>query len=558
MLARVVVVFWTVALGTASLAGAELRPEEVGVIAMAASRESREVAEYFVAARGIPESNVFLLPGQPGESVSRAVWEQEMRPAIGGWLAEDGRGTKIRCLVTCWDVPLRIGKRDPNSPVIVTRKAYLADARQRYLAKFADAMQLFQRLAEGAEPAGPYSYDPDTPLERIAEDFNTAAAAFQKRLEAAASDDEKKQAFVAFEKVVRTAGGDSALVNLAAKPASRGQIPAEGLQQIEREKGKLEGLQRGLLALAALPDSVARDVQILGILEETTGVVGAVRWIDQQQDLLKKNETHASFDSELSLLAWPDYPLYRWIENFSNYAFDSLPGKWPTLMVSRLAAPQVELVKKLIDTSIAVEKTGLTGKVYLDARGLAYRPDSATPGSYSRYDQSIRDLAERLRQHTKLDVMLDNQKELFQPGQCPEAALYCGWYSLGTYVDAFDWRPGAVGYHIASSEATQLRKPGSRVWCNAMLEDGICATLGPVAEPYLAAFPLPEDFFSLLLTGRYTLAETFYRSKPFNSWQMVLVGDPLYNPFKSHPALDLEDLPERMKPTGSPAAQSGR
>ena len=101
---------------------------------------------------------------------------------------------------------------------------------------------------------------------------------------------------------------------------------------------------------------------------------------------------------------------------------------------------------------------------------------------------------------------------------------------------------------MASSEATHLRTPGNQVWCNAMLEDGVCATLGPVAEPYLVAFPLPDDFFSLFLTGRYTLVETFYRTKRFNSWQLVLVGDPLYNPFKNHPQLGEDDLPDRLKP----------
>jgi uncharacterized protein (TIGR03790 family) len=185
--------------------------------------------------------------------------------------------------------------------------------------------------------------------------------------------------------------------------------------------------------------------------------------------------------------------------------------------------------------------------VYIDARGMPSPTDRAKPGSYAQYDQSLRDLAQRLREHTDLEVVLNNEPELFQPGDCPEAALYCGWYSHARYVDAFDWQPGAVGYHIASSEATALRRPGNQVWCNAMLEDGACATLGPAAEPYLAAFPLPDDFFPLLLTGRYTLVETYYRTKPLNSWQMVLVGDPLYNPFKNHPALDESHLPERMK-----------
>jgi hypothetical protein len=29
---------------------------------------------------------------------------------------------------------------------------------------------------------------------------------------------------------------------------------------------------------------------------------------------------------------------------------------------------------------------------------------------------------------------------------------------------------------------------------------------------------------------------------------MVLVGDPLYNPFKSHPAMEEADLPETLRP----------
>jgi uncharacterized protein (TIGR03790 family) len=196
---------------------------------------------------------------------------------------------------------------------------------------------------------------------------------------------------------------------------------------------------------------------------------------------------------------------------------------------------------------MATEATGLAGKVYLDARGMTYDAEKSQPGSYEAYDQSLRDLAERLKQHTTLTVVLNNEPELFQPGACPDAALYCGWYSLAKYVDAFDWNPGAIGYHLASAEATTLRTPGNQAWCNAMLEDGITATLGPVYEPYLPSFPKPDDFFPLLLTGKYTLVEAYYRTKPFDSWAMVLVGDPLYNPFKKKPALDEAGLPERLR-----------
>jgi hypothetical protein len=77
-------------------------------------------------------------------------------------------------------------------------------------------------------------------------------------------------------------------------------------------------------------------------------------------------------------------------------------------------------------------------------------------------------------------------------------------------------------------------------------------------QPYTSAFPLPDDFFSLLLTGRSTLVETYYRTVPVASWVMVLVGDPLYNPFKSKPELNESDLPERLRPPSAPAASSAK
>ena len=113
-----------------------------------------------------------------------------------------------------------------------------------------------------------------------------------------------------------------------------------------------------------------------------------------------------------------------------------------------------------VDTAVEVEKTGLTGKVYLDARGIDQPAQRGSVENYGDYDQSLRDLEKLLKEHTKLEVVLDNQQELFQPGQCPQAALYCGWYSLAQYVDAFDWQPGAVAFHIASAEAKSLRWQG--------------------------------------------------------------------------------------------------
>jgi len=131
-----------------------------------------------------------------------------------------------------------------------------------------------------------------------------------------------------------------------------------------------------------------------------------------------------------------------------------------------------------------------------------------------------------------MPVVLNDKQELFQPGDAPNAAIYCGWYSVRKYVDAFDFVDGAVGFHIASFEAQNLHDPKSSNWCAAMLRDGITATLGAVAEPYLHTFPEPKAFFTELFNDN-RLAEAYYKTKPFNSWQLVLIGDPLYRPFKN-------------------------
>ncbi len=540
----------------AATARAELTPDEVAVIAMAESDQSRQLAEYYAQARGIPQSQILLLSGKPGGTMSRAVWQQQAQPTIRAWLADKARRGKIRCLVTSWDVPLRIAKRSPDAPEAIARQDYLSRSRASLVERFSGLLKEIDSLAPGEQTPERPALEGETESGTLTSQFDSALTAARARIDAVESEDDKRQARQTLERTFVTGGGISALLRLVTRGGTPGNLKPETARQLEGLKGQLQGLGEGLQALAGLPDTVTRDLQILKVLQKTSGLLGAIGWIDQQRKLLKANETHASFDSELSLLHWGGYPLFRWMPNLMHYRYQNLIARdLNTLMVARLEAPTFELAKKLIDAAVATEKTGLTGKVYLDARGMKFDPKIDKPGSYGTYDQSLRDLAERLKQHTQLEVVLDDKAKLFQQGDCPDAALYCGWYSLAKYVDAFDWRPGAVGYHLASSEATTLRTPGGKVWCNAMLEDGICATLGPVHEPYLASFPLPDDFFSLLLTGRYTLAEVYYRSKPFGSWAMVLVGDPLYNPFKNNPPLSEDALPERIKGTGAGAPQ---
>ncbi len=246
---------------------------------------------------------------------------------------------------------------------------------------------------------------------------------------------------------------------------------------------------------------------------------------------IKNNDQRASVDSELALVL-RYYPLAGWLANpwFTGPPLDISIGRDNVLLVSRLDGPSPKIVRRIIDDAVQTEKKGLAGIFYFDAR----RPlDKEPKSAYGLYDRYIHSAAELLMEK-RFNVVLDERRQLFQPGECPDAALYCGWYSLANYIDAFAWQPGSIGYHIASAECNTLKKKESRVWAKMMLEKGICATIGPVGEPYLRSFPLPQLFFSYLSQGE-NLVESYFFSLPVLSWKMVLIGDPLYRPFINTP-----------------------
>ncbi len=239
-------------------------------------------------------------------------------------------------------------------------------------------------------------------------------------------------------------------------------------------------------------------------------------------------QSGAALDSELVLAMAGDYPLGGWLTN----PFYLHQGRKPSLsgrpfLVARLDAANPDIVKRMMADSIIAEKEGLTGRAYFDARWSTH---DGQGNAYQRFDATIHAAAQLTRQISRLPVVLDTNEALLN--SAPDAAIYCGWYRLADYLDIFTWQRGAVGYHVASGECASLRNPENRGWCKGILEAGGTATLGPVAEPYLAAFPRPDQFFAYLLDGYYTLVESYFFSLPYVSWQMILLGDPLYRPFR--------------------------
>lgn len=345
-------------------------------------------------------------------------------------------------------------------------------------------------------------------------------------------------------KCLLTVYGVPLAVNSVPAPAEEAAYK-EARKRLDEAEAALKPRRERLAELEK--DKEANAEAISALKKEMEGPQSELKTLEEREKKAKesldlRHETRAALDSELALIFWKPYELVRWQPNLLH---DALRGRvvippGVTLMTCRLDGPTPESVRKMIDASVEVEEKGLSGTAYFDARGM--RSVGPKPSAYAVYDEAIRQTAAMAEGHG-VKTLLNNREALFgQEGQqrCPDAMLYCGWYSLGKYIGAFDWVPGAVGYHVASAEAVSLRK--GDYWCKRMIDDGISATLGPVNEPYLQSFPDPRAFFGLLLTGKYPLAEVYWRTTPYASWVMTLVGDPLYNPFKKDPHMTEEEV----------------
>lgn len=311
---------------------------------------------------------------------------------------------------------------------------------------------------------------------------------------------------------------------------------AEPLRRKVRELGDaIRALEKELKGV----QNDAKRVELERLRNEKAAAENPLASLEARLRWLNYAASESALDSELAMIWHDRYELRGWQINWLHFQMpeEVRRGKPPVVMTARLDGPTVSVVKRMIDDSIAAEATGLTGKVYVDAQGNRFDPKTDTGTGYGGYDESMREMARLLEKEGKMTVILDDKKELFAPGSCPECALYCGWYSLGKYVDCCRFVPGAVAWHLASNEAITLHDPNTKQWCKNLLEKGAAATLGPVAEPYTVGFPKPAEFFGFLATGEYTLVECYWKTELFTSWMTVLIGDPLYNPFKKNPRL---------------------
>lgn len=531
-------------------AAAALTPQEVLVVVNARSPESVELGRYYCRQRGVPETNLVELDCTLGDTVDNDEYRGRILAPLRQAIEERGLREQVRCLLMIRGVPFRVG----TAPVAAPTQA-LAQWSQRAAERSQGRLALANQLLRTVGRDFPDKAATAPGIDRLDALFDQASvnmpsnppsgasslAAFDRdllaKIQAASRIADAGQRAIAERQLLGLTfevRGLSGLLQLRQANILAGGPDAETLQ---RQLAALAEHQQRLLSGNPGPEDLEKVEQVLGAMG---GIAALYQFSGSIALPLKHAGDRVALDSDISLLWWDETARSRFAQNFLHWRQAALLPRVSTergrpLMVARLDGPNWEDLRRIIDDSIAVEQAGLTGRAYVDAGGM-----------HPAYDVHLRELARLLREQTDLPVTLDEAPAVFRAGSCPEAALYVGWYSLRKYVASCAWTRGAVGFHIASFEAIHLRDADTQEWVPQMIRNGIAATVGPVDEPYLTAFPLPEEFFPLLLTGKVTLAEAYWRTVPHQAWRMLLIGDPLYAPFRANP--QAVTLPEGLRP----------
>ena len=479
---------------------------------------SVQIANYYCQKRSVPRGNILALRlgTSMAEQVSRDFYEKNIAGPIRRRLGQMGDG-QIRCLLTVYGVPLKIAAAvpDENADKLLAKLRPLAAKKLR---RFREKVWVVENTGETVATAT--VMDSTEKFEAIAGRLGSVMQTARAKIDRVQDVSKKESMSKSYVKLLAEISGKLRAVRIAEKDSGLDySMSMLGTKILKRHLSVVEIAGKRQWSVK---EKFKYDYY--NAAESALGLIGVLKYVYDDIGQVEGKETFASVDSELSCVLKGKYNLFKWQRN--ELKGKPLWEKSETMMVSRIDGPGMKICYGIIDKSIRAQAVGVSGKAYIDLRGAGGK-EPFSPGSYGYYDNSLNKLGAMIERRTNLPVVIEKTSKLFSAGQCPQTALYCGWYSLKKYVDAFDFVDGAVGFHIASFEAMNLRNAKSSNWCPAMLVDGITATLGAVNEPYLHSFPEPEMFFAELLNGR-SLVEAFYLTKPFNSWQLVLIGDPLY------------------------------
>lgn len=317
------------------------------------------------------------------------------------------------------------------------------------------------------------------------------------------------------------------------------------IQQVKRDKAGVKEHDSGWKTVKSDVKYVALMYGVPLRIEDTRGSLARKAAQALNAPMTRDD---AAVDTELALALADGFEIEGRSPNFfyDQIRWDDLGASPGLMLVTRLDGPDAKTVRRMIEDSIFAEAHGLWGRAYFDTRGLKNT-------SYLIGDFWLREAAARFDREgwpVTMDAADPVWGEAFPMEDC---AVYMGWYAencVGPFTRTnFAFARGAFAYHNHSANAKTLRTE-TNFWCGPLLAKGACCTMGATAEPYLFFTPNMQIFSDRFVSGA-TFAEAAYMSLPALSWQIAVIGDPLYRPF----GRSLDDLGAALEKGGDADAQ---
>jgi uncharacterized protein (TIGR03790 family) len=288
----------------------------------------------------------------------------------------------------------------------------------------------------------------------------------------------------------------------------------------------LESDIRSCLKNNQLVEQISYIVTTAGVplrIQGSDGIGGEIAAVDSELALLYQDIKTGQSHKAAGMIPNPFFGKKDAAFNHANF---------PIYLVTRLAAYDFNGVRAIIDRGLQAKNRG---KFVIDMSSN----DNAEGNDWLRRAAALLP-ANRV-------IFDDTTKVLYNQ---TDVIGYAAWGSNDKNrhdrYTHFQWLPGAIATEFVSSNARTFARPPKdwniSDWTKASepkwfagspqtmtadyLDEGASASTGHVYEPYLMATPRPELLLPAYFKGR-NLAESFYLSIPYLSWQNVVIGDPL-------------------------------
>ncbi|MFV0422325.1 TIGR03790 family protein [Oleidesulfovibrio sp.] len=179
-------------------------------------------------------------------------------------------------------------------------------------------------------------------------------------------------------------------------------------------------------------------------------------------------------------------------------------------LVTRLDGESEEAAKALVDKAVQAEKTVKVAETF----------------AVVTKEKLVTGIEEAASRH---NVALDFKPLAYtRDNDLPENTMW--FYGSGHPYRALrktQWPVGAVAAFLKSDTLARLSADAD-YWVPGLLREGVTATFGAVAEPYVEGYTRGDVFFDRFWSGKYSFAEAMFMATPTVRWMMCGVGDPLY------------------------------